>query len=262
MNHFFISGVVLCCFVLCPPCVFTVRQPRRRPGHPRMDGMFTPAFVFSYCFEYCRSGKHTRGRTQRVTNRAAVWWVILRWHNSYLVREEANRISTGCRTDSPGMRRVFLEKPIWAMSTVSCVVNVNSLITDLHSHFNGLIDCCNGWETSEEQAEGRLQMRGKESRTKNSGVKQIENLRKRQDGENERGGSYSRLGHDVNDNEAGTVIVEQLLLQVYLKLLQHGRALLLRGSWGKEIKIPKFSKGLSWYQCYEGQTSRLEELVN
>lgn len=72
--------------------------------------------------------------------------------------------------------------------------------------------------------------RERESNGKNSGVKQSENLRKRQDGENERGGSYSRLGHDVNDNEAGTVIVEQLLLQVYLKLLQHGRALLLRRS--------------------------------
>lgn len=70
----------------------------------------------------------------------------------------------------------------------------------------------------------------REANEKNSIVKQIENLRERQDRENERGGSYSRLCHDVNDNEEGTVIVEQLLPQVYLKLLQHGRALHLWGS--------------------------------
>ena len=61
VNHFFISGVVLCCVVLCCVvlCCVVLCQPRRRPDHPRMDSMFTPAFIFSYCLEYCCSGKHT-----------------------------------------------------------------------------------------------------------------------------------------------------------------------------------------------------------
>lgn len=64
----------------------------------------------------------------------------------------------------------------------------------------------------------------------NTDEKQIENLRERRERENMWGGSYSRLCHDVNDNEAGTVIVERLLHQVYLKLLQRSSVLLLWGS--------------------------------
>lgn len=41
------------------------------------------------------------------------------------------------------------------------------------------------------------------------------------------GGGYTCLRHDVNDNESGTVIVQQLRLRVYLKLLRHGS--LMRG---------------------------------
>lgn len=39
----------------------------------------------------------------------------------------------------PGNEKGFLEKSIWVMSAISCVVKVNSLIMDLHSHFDGLI---------------------------------------------------------------------------------------------------------------------------
>lgn len=41
------------------------------------------------------------------------------------------------------------------------------------------------------------------------------------------GGGYTCLRHDVNDNESGTVTVQQLRLRVYLKLLRHGS--LMRG---------------------------------
>lgn len=78
-----------------------------------------------------------------------------------------------------------------------------------------------GWDADE--GEGGRQM-------KNTGEKQIENLRERREKVNEWGGSYSCLCQDVNDNEAGTVTVEQLLQQIYFKLLQHARVLFLWGS--------------------------------
>lgn len=99
-----------------------------------------------------------------------------------------------------------------------------------------------GWGADEsekrgERAKSRLKIWEKDRREREGG----------------RTSSYSRLCHDVNDNEAGTVDVE-LLQQVYLKPLQHGAGPFLRGSWAKE-------KSLNSAQSYEGQTPTLGELV-